>query len=143
MYNRVVLIGRLGKDPEVFTGKETKVARLSVATTTYKKNADGTFTEETEWNRVVVFGDNVNRTEKMHKGDWVMVEGTLKTSKYTDKNGVEKYSTEILGVSKKISMGTGTPGTNAAPAAAGSNAATSTAEPDSMSNLKEDSDLPF
>lgn len=106
MYNRVILIGRLGKDPEVKTTATGKsVAHLTVATSTFVKNSDGTFTENTEWNRIVVWGDQTERCKKMKKGDIVYVEGTLRTNKYTTPEGVDKYSTEIHGVAKAISKG--------------------------------------
>lgn len=100
--NIVILTGRLGSDP-TFAGTTTRVAKLSVATTWWTKDQNGEFVEHTEWNRVVVFGDATKSCDKMIKGDLVEVEGTLRTGKYTDKNGIERYTTEVIGKAKRIS----------------------------------------
>lgn len=101
MLNQVTLIGRLGAAPEVRQidgGK--KVASLNVATTEYYKKGDG-FEELTEWHKVVVWGEAVNRIEKLEKGEMVLVEGKIKTRTW-EKDGVKKYSTEIVGNVKRI-----------------------------------------
>lgn len=102
MYNKVILIGRLGAKPTIKQAGETKVASLSVATSTYRKLPSGEFEEQTEWNRVTVFGEATGRCEKMDKGDIVMVEGTLRTHSYDDKDNIKRYVTEVIGIAKKV-----------------------------------------
>ena len=97
--NKVILIGNLGKDPEVRTLQDgKKVANLSIATSeSWKDKATGEKKERTEWNRVVVWGPLADVAEKyLHKGSKVYVCGSLQTRKWTDQAGVEKYSTEIV-----------------------------------------------
>ena len=98
--NRVMLIGNLGRDPEVRAMQNGgKVCTLSLATSeTWKDKNSGERKEKTEWHRVVVFDDRlVDVAEKyLKKGSKVYVEGSLQTRKWTDKNGVEKYSTEVV-----------------------------------------------
>lgn len=97
--NKVILIGNLGRDPEVrYTPSGSAVASVSIATTRSWKNKDsGEKVEETEWHRVV-FYDRLAEIadEYLAKGKPVYVEGRLKTRKWTDKDGVEKYTTEIV-----------------------------------------------
>lgn len=98
--NKVILVGRVGKDPEIRTMQNGgRVAGLSVATSeTWKDKTTGERKEKTEWHRVSVFNDGlVGVIEKhVHKGDQIYVEGSLETRKWTDKDGAEKYSTEIV-----------------------------------------------
>jgi single-strand DNA-binding protein len=97
--NKVIIIGNLGRDPEVrYTPSGSAVCNVSVATTRNWKNKDsGERMEETEWHRVV-FYDRLAEIagEYLKKGRSIYVEGRLKTRKWTDKDGVEKYTTEIL-----------------------------------------------
>ena len=97
--NKVIIVGNLGKDPEVrYTTGNSAIANVSIATTDrYKDKATGEQKEVTEWHRVVFF----NRlgeiaSEYLKKGSQVYIEGKLRTRKWTDSNGVEKYSTEII-----------------------------------------------
>lgn len=96
--NKVILVGRLGADPEVRqTQSGMSVAKISLATTERKKEADGNWTEMTEWHRVTAFGRTAESAgQYLTKGRQIYVEGRLRTSKYTDKNGIEKYSTEVI-----------------------------------------------
>jgi len=98
--NKVLLIGRLGNDPEIKQTQNGKnIARLSVATSeTWKDKNTGEKKEKTEWHRVVVFNEGlVNVIQKyLKKGAQVYIEGQLNTNKYTDANGEEKYSTQIV-----------------------------------------------
>jgi len=96
--NHVTLIGRLGKDPEVkTTSGGTSIGRLNLATTDREKDKDGNWTDATEWHRITLFGKDADNAAKyMHKGDQVAIQGRIKTTKYTGKDGVEKTSTEIL-----------------------------------------------
>lgn len=97
--NKVILIGNLGRDPEVrYTPSGAAVCNVSLATTRNWKNKDsGDKVEETEWHRVV-FYDRLAEIagEYLRKGRPVYVEGRLKTRKWQDKDGVEKYTTEIV-----------------------------------------------
>jgi single-strand DNA-binding protein len=98
--NRVELIGHLGADPESRAMPSGKaVANLRMATTEkWKDKTTGEKKEATEWHRVVYFGRIAEIcTEYLTKGDMIRVTGKLRTQKYTDKQGVEKYSTEIVG----------------------------------------------
>ena len=98
--NKVLLIGRLGNDPEIKQMTNGKsVARLSVATSeTWKDKNSGERKEKTEWHRVVIFNEGlVGVVQKyLKKGSQVYIEGQIQTTKYTDNNGQEKYSTQII-----------------------------------------------
>ena len=97
--NKVILIGNLGRDPEVrYTPNGNAVCNVTLATTrSWKGKESGEKQEETEWHRIV-FRDRLAEiaAEYLRKGRQVYVEGRLKTRKYTDKDGVEKYATEIV-----------------------------------------------
>jgi single-strand DNA-binding protein len=97
--NKVILIGNLGRDPEVrYAPSGSAIANVTIATSRQWKNKDsGERQEETEWHRVV-FYDRLAEIagEYLKKGKSVYVEGRLKTRKWTDKDGVEKYTTEII-----------------------------------------------
>jgi single-strand DNA-binding protein len=98
--NKVLLIGRVGNDPEIKQMQNGKsVARLSVATSeTWKDKNTGERKEKTEWHRVVIFNEGlVSVVQKyLKKGAMVYIEGQLNTNKYTDSSGQEKYSTQIV-----------------------------------------------
>ncbi|MDR2902270.1 MAG: single-stranded DNA-binding protein [Lactobacillales bacterium] len=97
--NKVILVGNLGRDPEIRnTNSGQKIAHLSVATSDTWKDKSGERQERTEWHRVVVFNSNlVDFVERFcKKGSKMYVEGALQTRKYTDSTGVEKYTTEII-----------------------------------------------
>lgn len=97
--NKVILVGNLGKDPEVRNTKDgTRIANLTLATSeTWNDKASGERKEKTEWHRVSIFNDRiVDVVEKyVKKGSKIYVEGSLQTRKWTDQSGVEKYTTEI------------------------------------------------
>ena len=98
--NKVLLIGRLGNDPEIKQMTNGKsVARLSVATSeTWKDKNSGERKEKTEWHRVVIFNEGLVGVVQQYlkKGSQVYIEGQIQTTKYTDNNGQEKYSTQII-----------------------------------------------
>lgn len=96
--NKVILIGNLGRDPETrYSADGAAIANVSVATTRRYKDSAGQQQEETEWHRVVFFGRLAEIAgEYLRKGRPVYVEGRLRTRKWTDKEGVEKYTTEIV-----------------------------------------------
>jgi single-strand DNA-binding protein len=98
--NKVILVGNLGRDPEVRHTQDGKpIVNLSIATSeTWRDRNSGERKERTEWHRVVIFNENLAKVAEQYlkKGSTVYVEGQLQTRKYTDKDGVEKYSTEIV-----------------------------------------------
>ena len=96
--NKVILVGNLGNDPEVrYAQSGSAITTLSVATSESWKDKDGNQQERTEWHRVKAFGRLAEiMGEYLKKGRQVYIEGSLRTEKYTDKNGVEKYSTDII-----------------------------------------------
>ena len=98
--NKVILVGNLGRDPEVrrMTSGEP-VVNLSVATSeSWRDKASGERKERTEWHRVVIFNENLAKVAEQYlrKGSKVYLEGQLSTRKWTDKDGAEKYSTEVV-----------------------------------------------
>ena len=97
--NKVILLGNLGRDPETrYTTGGDAVTNLRIATTETWKDKSGEKQERTEWHSVVLFGRTAEiAAEYLKKGRSVYIEGRLQTRKWTDKEGVEKYSTEIVG----------------------------------------------
>lgn len=96
--NKVILIGNLGADPESrSTNSGGTVASLRIATSERKKDADGEWVEHTEWHRVVCFGRTAeNVVQYKRKGDPLYIEGRLRTNKWQDKDGVDRYTTEVV-----------------------------------------------
>ena len=98
--NKVILVGNLGRDPEVrFSQANKKIVNLSVATSeSWKDRNSGERKEKTEWHRVVIFSEGLaNIAEQyLRKGSKVYIEGQLQTRDWTDKDGVKKYSTEVV-----------------------------------------------
>ncbi len=98
--NKVILVGNLGKDPEVRHTQDGKaIVNLSIATSeTWRDRQSGERKERTEWHRVVIFNENLAKVAEQYlkKGAKVYVEGQLQTRKYTDNSGAEKYSTEVV-----------------------------------------------
>ena len=98
--NKVILVGNLGRDPEVRSTQDgAKIVNLSIATSErWKDRNTGEPREKTEWHRVVIFNENLGRVAEQYlrKGSNVYVEGQLQTRKWTDQQGVEKYTTEVV-----------------------------------------------
>ena len=98
--NKVILVGNLGRDPEVRSAQDgSKIVTFSVATTeSWKKKDSNDREERTEWHRVVIFNQNlVEVAEKyLHKGSKVYLEGQLQTRKWQDQSGAERYTTEVV-----------------------------------------------
>jgi single-strand DNA-binding protein len=98
--NKVILIGNLGKDPEVRRMQDGRpVVNLSVATSdTWRDKATGERRERTEWHRVVIFNENLCRIVEQYlkKGSKVYLEGSLQTRKWQDQQGQDKYTTEVV-----------------------------------------------
>src|SRR5688572_27566817 len=98
--NKVILVGNLGKDPEIRRTQDGRpIANLSVATSeSWRDKTTGERKEKTEWHRVVIFNEGLCKIVEQYlkKGSKVYLEGALQTRKWTDKDGVEKYSTEVV-----------------------------------------------
>ena len=98
--NKVILVGNLGRDPEVRSTQDgTKVANLSLATSeNWKDKNSGERRERTEWHRVVIFNERLAEVAEkyLRKGSKVYIEGQLQTRKWTDQSGTEKYTTEVV-----------------------------------------------
>ena len=98
--NKVILVGNLGRDPEIRSLQDgNKVANLSVATSeSWRDKTTGERRDKTEWHRVVIFNERIiDVVEKyLKKGAKVYLEGALQTRKWTDQSGVEKYTTEVV-----------------------------------------------
>ncbi len=125
--NKVILIGNLGRDPETrYSADGAAITNIAIATTdSWKDKATGEKKEQTEWHRVVFFGRLAEIAgEYLRKGRPVYIEGKLRTRKWTDKEGVERYTTEIvadqmqmLGSREGAGGGMGAPDMDDAPAA--------------------------
>jgi single-strand DNA-binding protein len=98
--NKVILVGNLGKDPEMRRTQDGRpIANFSLATSeTWRDKNTGERKEKTEWHRVVVFNEGLCKVVEQYvkKGSKLYIEGALQTRKWTDKDGVEKYSTEVV-----------------------------------------------
>jgi single-strand DNA-binding protein len=96
--NKVIIVGNLGRDPETrYTGDGAAITNMSIATTEAWKDKNGEKQEKTEWHRVALFGKLAEIAgQYLKKGSQVYIEGRLQTRKWTDKEGAEKYTTEIV-----------------------------------------------
>ena len=108
--NKVILVGNLGKDPEIRRTQDGRpIANLSVATSeTWRDKATGERKEKTEWHRVVIFNEGLCRIAEQYlkKGSKIYLEGQLQTRKWQDKDGHDKYSTEVVlqGFNSQLTM---------------------------------------
>ena len=157
--NKVILLGNLGRDPETrYTADGgTAICNIAVATSRRYKNSQGELQEETEWHRVVIFNPQLADTAEryLRKGSKVYLEGQLQTRKWTDNNGMDRYTTEVVlqnfnsvlvMLDSKNSGGDGVPaGGNdvfsAAPAAGGTSSGWDNSPASAPSDL--DDDIPF
>ena len=97
--NKVILVGNLGADPESRSlNNGGEVVNMRIATSEQWKDRDGNRQERTEWHNVVIFNENLGRVAKsyLRKGSKVYLEGQLQTRKWTDQNGNDKYTTEVV-----------------------------------------------
>ena len=157
--NKVILVGNLGRDPEMrYLPSGEAVANLAIATTDKYKDKAGQMVEATEWHRVSFFGRTAEVCgQYLKKGSQVYVEGSIRTRKYTDKEGVEKYATEIRGDRMQM-LGSRTGGADmsdtgssgfdqsppaSAPAPAASRSPAPAARPASSGFDDMDDDIPF
>jgi len=137
--NKVMLIGNLGKDPEVrFTTSGTAVASFSIATSERFKGKSGDWEERTEWHNVVLWGKLAEIAgEYLAKGKTVYIEGRLQTRKWQDRDGKDRYTTEIVGEKMQMLSAKGDGG--ARNSGGGASPATSFEEP----AFNPDDDIPF
>jgi single-strand DNA-binding protein len=149
----VILVGNLGKDPEVrrMTSGEP-VVNLSIATSeSWRDKASGERKEKTEWHRVVIFNENLAKVAEQYlrKGAKVYIEGQLSTRKWTDKDGAEKYSTEVVlnrfrGELQMLdSRGGGSEGGGGGFSGGGSRSSGSGGEPANFDRGEMDDEIPF
>ncbi|WP_119328939.1 single-stranded DNA-binding protein [Cysteiniphilum halobium] len=106
--NKVILLGRLGADPEVrYMPSGMSVANLRLATNDgYKDRQTGQFVENTEWHRVVVFGKQAETVAQYtQKGSLLYIEGRIRTNKWQDQNGQERYTTEVVATEMQLMGG--------------------------------------
>ena len=116
--NRVILLGRLGRDPEVrYAQSGTTVATLNLATDERRPDGSGGWKNETEWHRVVLFGKQADLAKQyLTKGREVLIEGSLRTRQWQDKEGQKRWSTEIVAQNMRFVGGRAGGGGGAAPA---------------------------
>lgn len=96
--NKVILLGNLGADPELrYTPNQTAVCNFRIATTERRKGADGEWTDHTEWHSIVTFGKTAeNCAQYLQKGRQAFIDGRIQTRKWQDKEGNNRYTTEII-----------------------------------------------
>ena len=138
--NKVLLIGNLGKDPEVrFTGTGRAVARFPIATSEVWNDNDGQRQERTEWHNVVVWGKQAETCgQYLAKGRQVYIEGSIRTRQYDDKDGNKRYITEVIAQRVQF-LGSRGEGAGAG-RGSGGGGGSSEAPPPPMA---EDDDIPF
>lgn len=142
--NKVIIVGRLGKDPEMkYTASGTAVANFNLATNYSMKDQEGNFIDKTEWHRVVAFGRTAEVAgEYLAKGRLVYVEGRLQTRSWEDQNGQKRYTTEVVCSDMQLlgSRGEAEPKTEEQPA---NETEETTTEPEKPKTEDEEDDLPF
>ena len=148
--NKVILIGNLGRDPETrFTADGgTAICNILMATSRRFKDGQGQLQEETEWHRVVFFGRQAEIAQQyLRKGNPVYVEGRLRTRRYTDKEGVERYYTEIICETMQLLGSRTSPRSSAPrpqrPVQATAPAAAPASQPAVAADSFSDDDIPF
>lgn len=150
--NKVMLIGRLGQDPEVrYTQSNTAVATLNLATNERYRDSNGEYQDRTEWHRVVAWGRTAEVCQQyLSKGSLIYVEGPLQTREWEDNQGQKRYTTEVKALQMTMldSRGGNGGGMVSAPTAPANHAPSASSTPDSgvnkTVNLDDiDDDLPF
>jgi len=106
MFNKAILIGRLGKDPEQrFTPSGLPITTFSLATNYVRRDKEGNSIQETDWHNIVFIGRQAEvAKDYLHKGSLVLVEGRIRTNTWEDSNGVRHYRTEIVGFPYGLKM---------------------------------------
>jgi single-strand DNA-binding protein len=141
--NKVMLIGNLGKDPELrFTPSGRAVARFSLATSEQWTDQQGQKQDRTEWHNVVVWGKQAETCgQYLSKGRQVFIEGSIRSRQYDDKEGQKRYITEVIAQRVQfLGGGRGDGAGRGAPAGAGAGGGSEDAPP---SPMPEDEDIPF
>ncbi len=151
--NKVIVVGNLGKDPETrYAPSGDAITNITVATTdTWKDKATGEKKEATEWHRIAFFGKLAEIAgQYLKKGSQVYIEGKLRTRKWQDKDGLDRYTTEIIADVMQMlgsRQGSGEAPTrerDAAPASAGAGASNAAKKPAPASGFNDmDDDIPF
>ena len=148
--NKAILLGRVGKDPELKTMPSgTQLVQLSMATNHRKKNRDsGDWEDQTEWHRVVFFGKSAETiSQYVQKGKELYVEGRIQTQKYTDKEGIERYSTDIIAETFRFVGGAKSSGLESndynQSTSAGSNGSKTDNDFSQDTSTPKDDDIPF
>lgn len=101
--NKVMLIGKAGGDPEIRDANGSKVATFSIATTEHFKDRNGEDKEQTEWHRIIAWRHLAEFAENhIKKGTQIFIEGKLRTRKWSDRQGIERYTTEIYADSLQV-----------------------------------------
>ena len=137
--NKVILIGRLGQDPELkYTQSGTAVANISIATNEVWKGKDGATQDRTEWHRLVLWGKLAEIAEKyLKKGQQAYFEGKLQTRSWEDKDSVKRYTTEIVVNNMQLL------GTKSDNGGSGKGSPPLPADDDYAASIQKESDLPF
>lgn len=146
--NKVILIGNLGGDPEVrYTPNGSAVANVTLATSeSWRDKQSGELQDRTEWHRVVFFGRLAEIVgEYLRKGSKIYVEGSLRTRKWQDKTGTDRYTTEIIANEMHMLDSKGANASNASHAAAAPQQTTTQSQPaEAVMDVKDfDDDIPF
>jgi len=150
--NKVILIGNLGNDPEVrYTPNGNAVSNITLATSTsWRDKQTGELQERTEWHRIAFFNRLAEIVgEYLHKGSKVYIEGSLRTRKWQDKNGIDRYTTEIIANemhmldSKSTSQNYQQNSQQDSGGSANSSNPASSAAPSDSSSANMDDDIPF
>ncbi len=142
--NKVILVGNLGRDAELrYTPSGAAVATLNLATTEVYKDREGQKKEDTQWHRVVLWGKTAETLQDyLVKGKQIYVEGRLQTRKWKDKDGNDKYTTEIKG-DRVVLLSSGGGGAGGGRGAGGRDAIESDAVPADQAAELVDDDIPF
>lgn len=143
MLNKVMLIGNLGKDPDFqLTSNGTPVAKFSLAVNRNVKSSTGERKEETEWFNIVAWSQLAEICEKyLHKGSKVYIEGRLQTRKYTDKENIQRYMTEVIANDMKMLDSKASSGGTGSYAQSGASQGSSSAG-DDFDPFLDENDLP-
>ena len=143
--NKVILVGSLGADPDTrYTPSNAAVTNLSIATNeSWKDKQSGEQKEKTEWHRVVMFNRLAEiATEYLRKGSQVYIEGKIQTRKWEDKEGKDRWTTEIVANEMQM-LGSRSSGGNSAPSPMEGSPSTTASAPKSQSSDDFDDDIPF
>ena len=143
--NKVILIGRLGKDPEVRKIKATTtVCNFPLATNESYKNQDGSYTEQTEWHNIVMWRGVAERAERiLKKGSTIFVEGKLRTRSWEDKENHKRYTTEIVVENFQLLDKRESSGTSQAANNENKTGSETTTSSETVTEPNFDDDLPF